>query len=151
VPAVAVYVAALVLAGGPLVVGFAVSPIAKYTVAQQDFTGAPVAVVNFQLAAHRVDPTTVKLTWDAMRTRRARYAYRLFKGATDECSTIQAGAAPVCNYSTPALARTTATTYTDPGAQGRLVYRVALVGGWSTEQTNSNMLLLSKPVSVPAR
>jgi hypothetical protein len=57
----------------------------------------------------------------------------------------------VCRYSSPALAGTGVPTFTDRNAVGRLVYRVALVAGWSLEQTKSNLQLLSEPVSVPAR
>jgi hypothetical protein len=142
--------AALVLAAGPLALGVAASPIAAKTVAQQDFTGAPVAVVDFHLIAKRVDPTTVTLTWRSVKTGRAVYDYRVFKDSGGGCATLGQGA-PVCRFSSAAIGGTTALTFTDPSAQGRLVYRVALAAGWSTEQTNSNILLLSKPVSVPAR
>jgi hypothetical protein len=142
--------AAVILAAGPLVLGVAASPIAPRTVAQQNFTGAPIAVVDFGLTAKRTGPSTVTLHWNARRTGRAQYAYRVFRDTGDGCDTLGEGA-PVCRYSSPAIAGTGAPTFTDRNAVGRLVYRVALVAGWSLEQTKSNLQLLSEPVSVPAR
>ena len=142
--------AAVVLAAGPLVLSVAASPIAARTVAQQDFTGAPIAVVDFGLTAKRTSSSTVRLRWKALRTGRARYAYRIFRDTGDGCATLGDGA-PVCRYSSTAIAETDVPTFTDTSAVGRLVYRVALVAGWSLEQTASNAQLLSKPVTVPAR
>jgi hypothetical protein len=142
--------AALVLAAGPLVLSVAASPIAPRTVAQQDFTGAPIAVVDFGLTAKRAGPSTVSLRWKGLRTGRARYGYRIYRDTGDGCDTLGEGA-PVCRYSSRPIADSGVPSFTDRTAVGRLVYRVALVAGWSLEQTKSNVQLLSKPVSVPAR
>jgi hypothetical protein len=141
---------ALLLAAGPLVLSVAASPIAPKTIAQQDYTGSPIGVVDFHLIARRVDQTTVRLTWDAVRTAHARYSYRIFKDTTDGC-TIHADEAPVCLYSGTAIAESNVPAYVDPNAAGKAVYRVALAAGWSLEQTNSDLLLLSGPITVPAR
>jgi hypothetical protein len=131
-------------------VGVAASPIATATVAQQDYTGAPTAVVDFQLVARRIDQSTVELRWRALRTTRARFAYRVYRDAKDACTIYPTGA-PACLYSGTPIATTTVPLYVDRTATGGFVYRVALVAGWSTEQTSSDVLLLSRPVTVPAR
>jgi hypothetical protein len=140
--------AGLILSVGPLALAVAASPINAGTVAQQNYTGSPVAIVDFHLAARRIDANTVRLSWMPLRTSRARYAYRIYKGPNDGC-TIYGQGAPVCLFSSPALAETNRRVFDDPNAVSKVVYRVALVGGWSTEQPS--VLLLSEPLTVRAR
>jgi hypothetical protein len=139
--------AGVILALGPLALAVAASPVDAGTVAQQNYTGAPVAVVDFHLAARRVDPSTVRVSWKPLRTGRARYAYRIFKAKTDGC-TIYGQGAPVCLFATAPLSDTDRPAFDDRNATAAAVYRVALVAGWSTEQPS--VLLLSKPLTVPA-
>jgi hypothetical protein len=141
---------AVLLAAGPLVISVAASPVARGTVAQQDYSGAPIAIADFHLAARRLGPSTVRLTWAPQPTGRARFFYRIFKNTDDAC-TIRGYGAPVCLYSGSALAQTSRPMFDDTGATGAAVYRVAVVGGWSVEQTDLDVLLLSKPLTVPAR
>jgi len=85
-----------------------------------------------------------------LQTGRAKYGYRVFRDTGYGCSTLGEGA-PVCRFSSQAIGDTGTPTFTDTNASGRVVYRVALVAGWSLEQTHSSAVLLSKPVTVPAR
>jgi hypothetical protein len=140
---------AIVLAAGPLAVAIAAAPIVKGAVAQEGAVG-PVPVVDFGLVARRTGTNAVELSWRPIRTTRARYVYRVFRNATDGCSYSGIGA-PVCAFSSPAIADTREPTYEDSSAGGRAVYRVALVANWSLEPARSNALLLSRPVTVPAR
>lgn len=150
-PSRALLVAAvLILAAGPLVLGVAASPVAKNVVAQQDFTGAPISIVDFHLGARRIDATTVRLHWAKLGTGRARYGYRVYRDTGDGCDALGEGA-PVCRFSSSAIGGTGVPAFTDRNASGKLVYRVALVAGWSLEQTKASALLLSRPVTVPAR
>jgi hypothetical protein len=139
----------LMLALGPLALGVAASPIRAGTVAQQNYTGAPIAVVDFHLAARRIDASRVQLSWAPLRTARARYTYRVYKDTHDGC-TISGQGAPVCLFSSPPLADSSRPAFADRSASTAAVYRVALVAGWSREQAGGNVLLLSKPVTVRA-
>jgi hypothetical protein len=148
-PRAAMAIIAIALAVGPLVMAIAAAPIAKGAVAQEGAVG-PVPVVDFGLVARRTGANGIVLTWRPIRTARARYVYRVFRDATGGCTYSGIGA-PVCAFSSPAIADTRDPTYHDPSARGPEVYRVALVAGWSLEQARSNALLLSRPISVPAR
>jgi len=148
-PWVAVSIVAIVLAVGPLAIAIAAAPVGKDAVAQQGAVG-PVPVVDFGLVARRSGTNAVALSWRPIRTTRAHYVYRVFRDATDGCSYSGTGA-PVCAFSSPAIADTREPAYDDPSADGRAVYRVALVANWSLEPARSNALLLSRPVTVPAR
>jgi hypothetical protein len=148
-PRAALIAAAVTLALGPLVLSLAASPVSAGTVAQQDYTGAPVAVVDFHLTARRIDANTVRLSWTPLRTERAWYAYRIYKGANDGC-TIYGQGAPVCLFRDSPIAQSRRPVFDDRSDAGSAVYRVALVAGWSREQTASDVLLLSKPLTVRA-
>jgi hypothetical protein len=117
--------------------------------AQQDYTGAPVGVVDFHLTGRRIDANTVSLSWAPLRTGRAQYAYRIYKGANDGC-TIYGQGAPVCLFMSSPIGQSHQPVFDDRSAAASAVYRVALVAGWSREQTASDVLLLSKPLTVRA-
>jgi hypothetical protein len=146
-PRALVVTAGVILALVPLVVAVAASPVSAGTIAQLSYSTAQVPIVDFRLSAKRTNGDTVRLRWAAPRTGRARYAYRIFKGLNDGC-TVYGQGAPACLFFTPGLADTTRSTFEDRNATGAAVYRVGLVGGWSTEQPS--VLLLSKPLTVPA-
>jgi hypothetical protein len=149
VPRVAMAIIALALAVGPLAMAIAAAPVVKGAVAQHGAVG-PVPIVDFGLVARRTATNGVALSWRPIRTTRAHYVYRVFRDATDGCSYSGTGA-PVCAFSSPAIADIREPTYYDPSADGRAVYRVGLVANWSLEPARSNSLLLSRPVTVPAR
>jgi hypothetical protein len=147
VPRALVIAGGVILALGPLVVAVAASPVSAGTIAQLSYSTAQIPIVDFHLTARRLNANTVQLNWTPLRTGRARYAYRIYKGATDGC-TVNGQGAPVCIFSTPPLADISRPTFDDRNATAAAVYRVALVSGWSTEQPSA--LLLSKPLTVPA-
>jgi hypothetical protein len=140
---------AVVLALGPLALTVAASPVAGETVAEPD-NGGPIAIIDFHLTARRIDRSTVELGWSALNTANATYAYRIFRDTSKRCETTGRGA-PVCHFAATTIAESRSAAFVDRSAAGRFVYRIALVAGWSTEQTSSDLLLLSKPLTVPAR
>jgi hypothetical protein len=144
-----VIAAVLLLAAAPLGLVLAASPVRAGTLAQQDYVGAPVAIVDFHLTARRIAADTVRLAWSPLGTGRARFGYRIFKDTDDGCTNSVVGA-PMCFYASPAIADSNQRVFDDRNAGGTAVYRVALVAGWSREQAGGNVLLLSKPVTVRA-
>jgi hypothetical protein len=146
-PRATVTAVALILAVAPLGLVIAASPVRAGTLAQQDYVGAPIAIVDFHLRARRIDASTVRLSWGAVRTDRASYSYRIYKDTDDGCDNSVVGA-PMCFYKSPSIAYSSRRVFDDPNATARAVYRVALVAGWSTEQPS--VLLLSKTLTVRA-
>jgi hypothetical protein len=146
-----VLLAGVILALGPLALAIAASPVGPYTVAQMNYTGAPVAVVDFGLQAKRVGPHTVQLSWLGLHTGRAKGWYQVFKGPTDGCVYLAAGAKD-CLFRMPVNASTSATTFIDRQAFGRhIVYRVGLAAGKRIDPNTSSYLLLSPSLTLNAR
>ena len=137
--------AAALLAVGPLVLAAAASPVHRGTVAQMDYGGAPVTIEDFQLRARQIGPHTVELDWSHIRTSRARYAYRIFKGDDAGCHYANVGA-PDCLFRMPLITSVRRPVYIDRNAGGRKVYRVALAEGTRVQPDNTALLLLSKPI-----
>jgi hypothetical protein len=143
-------VAAVVFAAGPLAFALAASPIGKETVAQMNYTGAPVAIVDFGLQARRTAPHSVHLAWNGIRTKRASGWYQIFKAKDAGCNYPSRGAAD-CLFRMQLVYSTKNTTFDDTQAVGPTTYRVALAAGGRIDSNTSSYLLLSKPVAVAVR
>ena len=147
-----VVAAAVVLGVGPLALVAAASPVEPGTTAQMAYVGAPVAVVDFGLRARPgPDPHSVILTWNPLRTGRASYIYRVFRGPPPDCE-VRSNGAPTCLFNLPLISATQTHTVEDLGARGRVIYRVALAAGPRNDPNSvSDLLLLSKPLAFTAR
>jgi len=140
-------VAAIVFAAGPLALALAVSPIGRETIAQMNYTGAPVAIVDFGLHARTIAPHTVHLDWHGIRTKRASGWYQIFKAKDAGCNYPSRGAAD-CLFRMQLVYSTRNTTFDDTQAVGQTVYRIALAAGARIDSNTSSYLLLSKPAAV---
>ena len=146
-----VVIASVILALGPLAVATAASPIGAHTVAQMNYTGAPVAVVDFGLHARRIGPHVVQLTWRGVHSSRATGWYQVFKGPNDGCVYLAAGAKD-CLFRMPVNAETRTTTFIDRQASGPvIVYRIGLAAGKRIDPNTTSYLLVSKPTTLNAR
>lgn len=143
-------VAGIVFAAGPLAFAIAARPVGKETIAQMNYTGAPVAVVDFGLRARPSAASTVHLEWSAVHTGRASGWYQVFKAKDDGCKYPPRGAAD-CLFTMQLVYSTRSTSFDDTQASGTVFYRVALAAGGRIDSNTSSYLLLSKPVKVSAR
>lgn len=143
-------VAAIVFAAGPLALASAVRPIGKDTIAQMNYTGAPVAIVNFGLQATQTAAHDVHLDWSAVRTKRASGWYQVFKAKNDGCLYPPLGAKD-CLFTMQLVYSTRKSAFDDAQASGHVVYRVALAAGGRIDSNTSSYLLLSKPAAITVR
>lgn len=140
----------VVLALLPLAVASAARQIRPDTVAMDKAYGSVTPVVDdFRPRARVVKRGVVRIAWEPVTTPYASFAYKVFKGRNDGCTTQEQGA-PMCSFGMDVLRSTQLTAYDDPHARGRLVYRVALVATWRVDPNAQDILLLSKPVTVDA-
>jgi hypothetical protein len=140
-------VAGLIFAAGPLAFALAARPVGKETIAQMNYTGAPVAIVDFGLRAQRRGAHAIHLEWSRVHTNRATGWYQVFKAKDAGCNYPSLGAAD-CLFRMQLVYSTRNTSFDDTQASGDVFYRVALAAGGRIDSNTSSYLLLSKPVTV---
>ena len=139
---------AVALSLTPLLLVLAVSPAKRGEIVDQNFTGAPVAAVDFGLRARRTGPHTIKLAWHSMKSRRAPTSYAIFKAADDGC-VYGSPVVPLCRFKMQLIGTTRGGSFVDSQAVTRRLYRIGLVAGSSVQVDNPALLLVSKPLTVP--
>lgn len=137
--------AAVVLSLAPLLLVLAVSPAKRGEIVDQNYTGAPVAAVDFGLRAQRTGPHTIKLEWRSLKSRRAPTSYAIFKAADDGC--VYAGP-NLCRFKMQLIGTTRVGSFVDSQAVTRRLYRIGLVAGSTVQVDNPALLLVSKPLTV---
>ncbi|HEV7639820.1 MAG TPA: glycosyltransferase family 39 protein [Gaiellaceae bacterium] len=139
--------AAAVLSVAPLLLILAVSPAKRGAIVDANYTGAPIAAVDFGLRAHRTGPHTVRLEWRSMKTPRAQTRYAIFKGADDGC-VYSTPAVPLCRFRMQLIGAARGTSFVDSQAVTKRLYRIGLVAGPEVQVDNPALLLVSKPLTV---
>lgn len=146
-PVRALVAAGLVLSLAPLLLVLVASPTSRGATIQANYTGAPIAAVDFGLRARRTSPHTVRLEWRSMRSPRATTTYAVFKAADDGCD-YPSNAVGMCRFRMQFIGSSTSTSFVDTQAVARRMYRVGLVAGPSVQVDNPALLLVSKPLTV---
>jgi hypothetical protein len=124
-----------------------VSPAKRGAIVDQNFTGAPVAAIDFGLRAQRTGPHTIRLEWRSMKTPRAASTYAIFKAADDGCE-YSSPDVPLCRFKMQLIGTAHVASFVDSQAVTRRLYRVGLVAGSTVQVDNPALLLVSKPLTV---
>jgi hypothetical protein len=152
-PPYALVVASLLAFGiGPMALALGATPAVKGTIAQMNYVGALVPIVDFGLTAKQTGPHTVRLEWRDRKTADASTFYRVFSGPDDGCK-VTRGQTPTCLFRMAKTQWTHSAVATEANApRGRVSYRVALAAGWRFDpNSDTDLLLLSKPVTIIVR
>jgi len=141
---------AVVFAALPVALVVAVSPAQPGAIVDENYTGAPIPVVDFGLRATQVGPHSIRFDWSSQATKRAKTAYAIFKGVDAGCGPPDP-AQLLCRFRMQFIGTTHSTTFVDSQAVTRRFYRVGLVKGATVQVDNPSMLLMSKPIAITPR
>jgi hypothetical protein len=135
---------ALVLSIGPFLLIAADSAAKPGAIVDENYTGAPIPVVDFGAHAQQIGPHTLRLTWKGMGTKRAKTTYVIFKAGDNGCGAVQE--AYLCRFKMQFIGSTHSTEFVDEQAVTRRFYRVALAEGSVIQVDYQSFLLMSKPL-----
>jgi hypothetical protein len=140
-----VFAVALVLSIGPFLLITADSAAKPGAIIQENYTGAPIPVADFDLKAQQLSLHSVRLTWRNIGTKRAKTTYVIFKAGNDGCDPLYV-ALPLCRFKMQFIGSTHGREFVDSQAVTRRFYRVGLAEGSVIQVDYQSFLLMSKPL-----
>lgn len=143
--------AALFLAGVPLVVVASLPPLQRPVAVHDPAANLYVPSDRFQVTARAADGT-VNLSWSPQRTGAAGVFYRVYRSPAEagdgvECLS-RSGAASQCLFRMDAIGSTRMGAFTDRPGPGGWSYRVAVDANYQDNPESGDMIVLSRPVTV---